>query len=179
MPYEKRIDGVVNWLKLPQEKRPHFITLYFHETDDEGHQFGPNSSECNNAIKLLDGIAGKLIQKLDEIKMKDSVNIIFLSDHGMTEVSKERIINVEKILDGYNCKFQEQSVLMTIEPPKDQIKAVYETLKRMRTITKFIYDTGVFSLNNNPLIPRLVVIPDLGWNVLSSRGIGKTKPRIL
>lgn len=176
MPYEKRIDGVVNWLKLPQEKRPHFITLYFHETDDKGHKFGPNSIECNEAIKLLDGLAGKLFEKLDEIKMKDSVNVIFLSDHGMTEVSKDRIINVEKILEGYNCKFRDESVLMTIEPQKDQINAVYETLKKNENHYKVYLREEVpeyLHFNDNPLIPALVVIPDLGWNVLSNRGMGR------
>ena len=176
LPYENRIDGVINWLKLPQEKRPHFITLYFHETDEMGHHYGPNSNECNDAIKLLDEIAGKLLQKLDEIKMKDSVNVIFVSDHGMTEVSKERVVNVEKILEGYNCKFRDESVLMTIDPPKDKVKTVYEILKKNENHYKVYLREEVpqyFHFNDNPLIPAIVVIPDLGWNVLSNRGAGR------
>lgn len=172
--YEKRIEGVINWLKLPQEKRPHFINLYFHETDDKGHDFGPNSAECNEAIKLLDGLAGKLLQSLEEIKMRDSVNVIFLSDHGMTEVSKDRIINVEKIIEGYNCKFRDESVLMTIEPPKDKLALVYDILKKNENHYKVYLREEVpeyFHFNDNPMIPPIVVIPELGWNVLSSRGM--------
>lgn len=175
-PYEKRVEGVINWLKLPEEKRPHFITLYFHETDDKGHHYGPNSTECNDAIKLLDGIAGKLLHELDEIKMRDSVNVIFVSDHGMTDVSKDRVINIEKILAGYNCKFRDESVLMTIEPQKDQVKTIYEILKKNETHYKVYLREEVpqyFHFNDNPLIPALVVIPDLGWNVLSNRGAGR------
>jgi len=37
--------------------------------------------------------------------MRDSVNIIFVSDHGMTEVSEKRIINVEKIVGSDKAKF--------------------------------------------------------------------------
>ena len=32
-----------------------------------------------------------------------------------------------------------------------------------------------FHFNDNPLIPTLVVIPDLGWNVLSNKGAGRLK----
>ncbi|MEW6653648.1 MAG: ectonucleotide pyrophosphatase/phosphodiesterase [Bacteroidota bacterium] len=175
-PYEERIEGVINWLKLPLEKRPHFITLYFHETDDKGHKFGPNSNECNEAVKLLDELAGKLMQKLDDIKMKDSVNVIFLSDHGMTDVSPERVINVEKILEGYNCKFLDESTLMTIEPPKDKLKEVYNILKKNENHYKVYLRDEVpeyFHFKNNPLIPSIVVIPDNGWNVLTNKGINR------
>ncbi|KAF0151070.1 MAG: phosphodiesterase I [Ignavibacteria bacterium] len=173
-PYIERVEGVINWLKLPQEKRPRFITLYFHETDDKGHKFGPNSKECNEAIKLLDELAGMLMHKLDEIKMKDSVNVIFLSDHGMTEVSPERVINVEKILEGYNCEFLDESSLMTIEPPKDKLKEVYDILKKNENHYKVYFRHQVpehFHFQNNPLIPTIVVIPEIGWNVLTNKGM--------
>ncbi len=29
-PHHKKIDGVINWLQLPQADRPRFITIYFH-----------------------------------------------------------------------------------------------------------------------------------------------------
>jgi len=174
LPYEKRIDGVINWLKLPHEKRPHFITLYFHETDDKGHDFGPNSPECNDAVKLLDGLAGTLMAKLDEIKMKDSVDVIFLSDHGMTEVSTDRIINIEKILEGYKVKYLDESALMTIEPQKEQLKTVYEVLKKNEKHYKVYYRDEVpeyFNFRNNPFIPSIVVIPEIGWSVHTARGM--------
>lgn len=173
-PYDTRIEGVIKWLQLPQEKRPHFITLYFSETDSKGHAFGPNSKEVNEAIKLLDEVAGKIFSKLEEINMKDSVNVIFVSDHGMTEISKERVINVEKILAGYNCKFLDESVLMTIEPPKDKLKEVYDLLKKNENHFKVYYRHEVpeyFHFSNNYLIPSLVLIPDIGWNLLTEKSV--------
>lgn len=172
--HDERINGVINWLKLPVEKRPHFITLYFSDTDDKGHKFGPNSKEVNDAIKLLDEVANKILSKLDEIKMKDSVNVIFVSDHGMTEISKDRAINVEKILEGYNCKFLDESVLMTIEPPKDKLKEVYDSLKKNENHFKVYYREEVpeyFHFSDNYLIPSLVLIPEMGWNLLTNKGM--------
>ncbi|MCX7876683.1 MAG: ectonucleotide pyrophosphatase/phosphodiesterase [Melioribacteraceae bacterium] len=172
--HDERINGVINWLKLPQELRPRFITLYFSDTDDKGHKFGPNSKEVNEAIKLLDNVAKKIFDKLEEINMKDSVNVIFLSDHGMTEISKERVINIEKMLEGYNCKFLDETVLMTIEPPKDKLKEVYELLKKNENHYKVYYRDEVpeyFHFSDNYLIPSLVLIPEIGWNLLSNRGM--------
>lgn len=173
-PHDDRIEGVINWLKLPQEKRPHFITLYFSDTDEKGHRFGPNSNEVNQAIQLLDGVAGKIMNRLKEINMIDSVNVIFVSDHGMTEISKDKIINVEKILEGYNCKFFDESVLMTIEPPKEKLKEVYELLKKNENHFKVYYRSEVpeyFHFSDNYLIPSLVLIPELGWNLLTEKGM--------
>lgn len=176
IPNKIRVEGVFEWLKLPYEDRPHFLTLYFSDTDEKGHKFGPNSNQCNEAIKQLDEIAGLLMQKLDEIKMKDSVDVIFLSDHGMTEVSSDRIVNVEKILDGYKCKFWDESVLMTIEPPKDKLTEVYELLKKNQKHYKVYLREEVpehFHFNDNPLIPKIVVIPEIGWNVLTNKGLNR------
>lgn len=172
--HDERINGVINWLKLPIDKRPHFITLYFSDADDKGHKYGPNSKEINDAIKLLDDVAGRIFSRLDDINMKDSVNVIFVSDHGMTEISKDRIINVGKILEGYNCKFFDESVLMTIEPPKEKLKEVYELLKKSENHFKVYYRHEVpeyFHFNSNYLIPSLVLIPEIGWNLLTEKGI--------
>lgn len=34
---------MIDWLTLPEEKRPDIVTLYFDEPDHAGHQKGPES----------------------------------------------------------------------------------------------------------------------------------------
>jgi predicted AlkP superfamily pyrophosphatase or phosphodiesterase len=122
----------------------------------------------------LDGVAGKIMNRLKEINMIDSVNVIFVSDHGMTEISKDKIINVEKILEGYNCKFYDESVLMTIEPPKEKLKEVYELLKKNENHFKVYYRSEVpeyFHFSDNYLVPSLVLIPEMGWSLLTEKGM--------
>ena len=99
-PYEERIAGVLRWLQLPPAERPHFITLYFHETDTQGHNFGPDAPETNQAIQRLDSMLGLLIEGLEKIGMRAQTNLIVVSDHGMTAVNTEKIVNIEKILEG-------------------------------------------------------------------------------
>lgn len=171
-PYEKRVEDVIDWLKLPVEKRPHFITVYFHETDTQAHKFGPDSPETNQAIKTLDNIAGLLFQKLDEIKMRDSVNVIFVSDHGMTEVSQERTINIEKIAGSPDCKFFDGGPIMFVEPKKEKVNEVFSILKKNENHYKVYLRNEVpeyFHFNDHPFISQIVVVADLGWTVLSNK----------
>ena len=127
LPYEKRIEGVLDWLKLPMEKRPHFITLYFHETDSKGHEYGPNSVEINQAIQLLDSQLGALLTGLEKINLKDSVNIIIVSDHGMTEISDDKVINIDKLLEGKKYELRETGPVMMVNPLQE---GIYEILKQ-------------------------------------------------
>jgi predicted AlkP superfamily pyrophosphatase or phosphodiesterase len=83
-PDGKRVEQVLAWLHLPAEKRPHFITLYFSDTDTAGHRYGPDSSQVGEAVHELDGEIGKLMDGIKESKLP--VDLIVLADHGMAKV---------------------------------------------------------------------------------------------
>jgi predicted AlkP superfamily pyrophosphatase or phosphodiesterase len=171
-PYEKRVEGVVNWLKLPIEKRPHFITLYFDDTDSQGHDFGTESPEVNNAIKRLDGMIGLLFKLLDEIKLKDSVNVIIVSDHGMTNTHKEKTINIEKLLQNQNCKYFDSGPFMTLNAPKENFDEVYRILKNSENHFKVYKKNEMpeyFHYNKHPFIGEFILIADIGWSLVSNR----------
>ncbi len=163
--YGKRIDGVIDWLKLPYNERPHFLTMYFHETDSKGHRFGTTGIEINNAIHLLDSLVGDLYKRLKDINMADSVDIILLSDHGMTNLDKERKINIESLLD-IKCKIIGFGPVMMIEPPKQKVEEVYLELKKSANHFRVFKKNEVpeyLHFSKNPLISSIVVVADLGW----------------
>jgi alkaline phosphatase D len=81
VPDEERIDQVVDWLKLPEPKRPHFITLYFGEVDHAGHKFGPDAVETRAAVRHLDSVIGTLRAHLGKLHLP--VDLVVVSDHGM------------------------------------------------------------------------------------------------
>jgi len=83
-PNRKRVEQVLAWLHLPPEQRPHMITLYFSDTDTAGHRYGPDSPELTEAVHVLDGEIGKLMEGIKESKLP--VDLIVLADHGMAEV---------------------------------------------------------------------------------------------
>lgn len=170
-PYDERINGIINWLQLPYADRPHFITGYFHETDAAGHNYGPNSARTDTAIKVLDNIVGLLFRKLDEIKMKDSVNVIILSDHGMTEVSKDRMIFADKILAGIECRFQDDGPLMQITPGDGEIDKAFNLLKANENHYKVYLKKDLpefYHYNEHPFIGPIILVADLGWSLVTT-----------
>src|SRR5271156_2064002 len=83
-PNSKRVEQVLAWLHLPPEQRPHFITAYFSDADDAGHQYGPDSSQVADAVHELDREIGKLVAGIKESKLP--VDLIVVADHGMAKV---------------------------------------------------------------------------------------------
>ena len=81
VPDDERVEQVVAWLKLPPEKRPHFITLYFEEVDHAGHEYGPDAPETRAAVRHVDGEIGTLRAKLGKLHLP--IDLVVVSDHGM------------------------------------------------------------------------------------------------
>lgn len=178
VPYRKRVDEVINWMKLPFDKRPHFITSYFEATDVYGHKYGPDSHEINFAIAQLDSILGYYFKKLKEINLLDSTNIIVVSDHGMTNVSTKKVINIENMLDGYKYKQNEDGPFMMIEPGAGQIDKIYNKLKRNENHYKVYKREDVpayFHFSDNPLISKIVIIAENGWSLETNKSFEKMK----
>ena len=131
---EEKINKVVNWLKLPEDVRPHFISLYFPEVDAAGHHYGPESEETKNAVKLVDAAIGNLVEKVNELGLKN-VNFIFVSDHGMIKVDKENPLSIPEILldkDRFDI-FNSQTLLRVVVKNPNEIKTVYHQLKASKT----------------------------------------------
>lgn len=171
-PYQQKVKGVIDWLKLPFDKRPHFITLYFHETDTYAHDYGTDSPELNNAIKFLDEFTGYLFNQLSEIKMIDSVNVIIVSDHGMTDISKEKSINIEKMLEQFNCKYEDDGPIMFIEPLANNREEVYQFLKKNENHYKVYLKEEMpeyFHFSKNPFIYSIILVADLGWSLITNK----------
>jgi alkaline phosphatase D len=81
VPFHKRTDQVIEWLKLPEDKRPQFVSLYFSSPDYESHAFGPFARETRAKVLELDSLLGSFMRQLDELRL--SVDVILVSDHGM------------------------------------------------------------------------------------------------
>jgi len=166
--YLERVDTVAYWLQLPPAERPHFITLYFHDTDKYGHRYGPNSPEVNVSIARLDSLIGELYMRLDNMGMIDSVNVIVTSDHGMTEVSNDRVINIAGILSEHDCKLWGGGTMMSIECDEDVREQVYQTLLNNRNHYRVFLKENIPSLyhySKHPFIPDLMIFSDMGWSL--------------
>jgi predicted AlkP superfamily pyrophosphatase or phosphodiesterase len=99
LPNATRVDGVLEWLRLPEGKRPRMITLYFSDVDGAGHRFGPLAPETRNAVLSVDHALGRLLDGIDALPIADRVNVVLVSDHGMTETSADNVLVLERLVD--------------------------------------------------------------------------------
>ena len=101
-PNAARVKGVLDWLKLPAERRPHVITVYFSEVDDASHVGPLAHRRVEDAARSLDRTLGQLIDGIDALPIKDQVYVLVTSDHGMTNTTRRQTIPIESLvsLDG-------------------------------------------------------------------------------
>lgn len=90
--FKSRIDSVMKWMSLPYGDRPHLSLLYFDEPDGVGHRYGPLSHQTDSTVRALDSLMEYLFKQLTSLEIKDSVNLIITSDHGMAEISTQKQI---------------------------------------------------------------------------------------
>lgn len=175
-PYHERVEGVLNWLQLPFDKRPHFITLYFDATDTSGHNYGPNSIQINQSIALEDSMLGLLINGLKKINLLDSTNIIVISDHGMAQLSSERVINIDKLLTGFKFKTADKGTMMFIYPDEKDKQSVYKKLKDSEKNYRVFWRDEIpayLHFNKNHLIAEVVIIADNGYSLFDGKDVEK------
>ncbi|MDP6936895.1 MAG: ectonucleotide pyrophosphatase/phosphodiesterase [Candidatus Marinimicrobia bacterium] len=97
IPFKTRVDSVTTWFSLPEDRRPRLIMLYFSEPDHTGHVFGVDSLKIKTQVESMDSLLGYVLTEMKDLDISPNLNIIITSDHGMTNVSKDRLV----ILDNY------------------------------------------------------------------------------
>lgn len=89
IPGNDRVDQVIEWLSLPEDQRPHMITLYFEDVDSSTHRYGPGSDQSVAAIRQTDDYLGRLLAGVADLPVADHVYIIVVSDHGQSAIKQD------------------------------------------------------------------------------------------
>ncbi|CAN4084984.1 unnamed protein product [Withania somnifera] len=137
VPFEERVDTVLNYFDLPNDEIPSFMTLYFEDPDHQGHKVGPDDPQITVAIARVDGMIGKLIKGLEDRGVFEDVNIIMVGDHGMVGTCDKKLIFLEDLAPWIEIPtdwIQSYSPLLSIRPPtnysaKDVVTKMNEGLK--------------------------------------------------
>lgn len=102
--FEQRIDTVLTWLQKPEPERPRLIMLYFEEPDGSGHHNGPCSLPTGAVVQHMDSLVGVLRKKIEALPFGGDINLIVTSDHGMTDISPERVVNINDYVKPEWCE---------------------------------------------------------------------------
>ena len=98
-PHNERVDKVLEWLALPEGERPRLLTLYFSDVDSAGHRYGPETPEVGNALKKVDDSLADLRAGIEALGLTDRVNLVVVSDHGMTKIDPEFMVYLDDYID--------------------------------------------------------------------------------
>ncbi|MDP1960671.1 MAG: ectonucleotide pyrophosphatase/phosphodiesterase, partial [Reyranella sp.] len=92
-----RVDRLLGQIDLPAAERPVFMTLYLEAVDSQGHWTSPDGEGLHRALAEVDAAVARLVAGLKARGLYDKVNLVFVADHGMAEVSPERVLFVEDL----------------------------------------------------------------------------------
>lgn len=172
-PFELRIDTVAYWLSLPVEKRPGLILLYFHEPDHIGHVFGPDSDSIVKTVEYLDGLVGTLCQKINALDIKEHINLIVLSDHGMGYVHPDSLVILEnyidttwfEVIEGWNPNF-------TFKVKEGYYDLAYSALSEIPNVQVWKHGEVPEALHygNNQRTLDFILVADNGYAVMPFAG---------
>ncbi|MEZ5197705.1 MAG: ectonucleotide pyrophosphatase/phosphodiesterase [Bacteroidales bacterium] len=165
-PYVQRIDSVISWLEKPEALRPHLILWYFDEPDHTGHKSGPDSKELKSKIEELDSLIGYFLKCVDELLIKDEINIIVTSDHGMASISDDRKIALqEQITMDWVEEMQGYNPNYNIKVKEGYIDSVCNELLLVEHIS-FWKSTNIparLHYGSNDRTLDIVVVADSNW----------------
>jgi predicted AlkP superfamily pyrophosphatase or phosphodiesterase len=111
-----RVDQALEWLDLPIDSRPAFMSLYFPDVDGVGHEKGVRSPEITAALRLVDSALERLVSGLESRSALGKVNLMIVSDHGMSDTSPSRVIYLDDYIDVSKVKIVENGPLLMIYP---------------------------------------------------------------
>jgi len=168
IPFETRMDSVLSWLDLPNDRRPDLITWYMEEPDHVGHNFGPFSPETEKVIIYLDSLVGVFYDRVKAHPVGERINVIVTSDHGMGEIHGDMYVDADEDIPvewishilGYNP-------VILVEPEPEYTDSVYRILKNKAHINVWKKSEVPEHLHygTNERISSLVVVADSGWSV--------------
>ncbi|XP_042225607.1 bis(5'-adenosyl)-triphosphatase enpp4-like isoform X3 [Homarus americanus] len=173
-PYHERaalkesIDTSIQW--FTNEQTPaNLIFLYHEEPDHLGHIYGPNSSQVLKELKKIDEDIGYLYHMLQLHGLKDTVDVIILSDHGMSAVKEENIIDLNAIVDHDLYNTSGNSPMLQVWTTPENFKVVYSHLmKRIKTEKYMVYLNSDDKLKswhftNNTRISEITLLAEEGY----------------
>jgi predicted AlkP superfamily pyrophosphatase or phosphodiesterase len=180
LPNSARVDTVLSWLDLPVGERPTFLTLYFSDVDNAGHNFSPDSINTKNAVLEVDKQIARLITGLKARRIFNKVNLIIVSDHGMAAVNFNNAVILDEIFDtGLTDKILWSNEIISIFPKAGKEDEIYETLKSKLPRQAKVYRKSEmparFHYSNSPRIAPLLVLPEEGWIVVNRQDYEKMK----
>jgi predicted AlkP superfamily pyrophosphatase or phosphodiesterase len=170
LPHAERVRRILEWLKLPEGKRPSFLTLYYSDVDGAGHDAGPDSPAVRDAALRVDRSIGELVAGVNAVGLADRVHYVIVSDHGMAALSTDRVIVLDDYIDPNTADVIDWSPVLGLAPNDGDVEALYAALKDKHPALHVYRNREIpaeYALAGHPRVPPIVGIADEGWTITS------------
>src|SRR5262249_12198132 len=173
-PYDKtvtttaRVEQALAWLALPEPERPAFVSLYFDEVDSASHDSGIGSPEFMAAARHLDAALGQFVDGVSRLGLAERSTIVLVSDHGMTQLSGDRVIVLDDYVDPTTLDIFETGGFLALAPKNGDVDALFTRLHaRHPALAVYRRDEVPARLHyrQSARIAPIIAIPWDGWYV--------------
>lgn len=167
--HDARVRQVLDWLRLPSDSIPGFITLYFSAVDHASHRFGVEAPQVDSAIVRVDSAITALWQAIQHSGLSRRVNLVIVSDHGMSNTSRERVVRLDDWLNPETYYVVDWNPVALIRPLPGHEDEVYTRLKRAPHLA--VYRKAEvpqrWHFRDHHRITPIVAVAEEGWSITS------------
>jgi len=176
---KSRIDSVKKWLSMPLNERPQLIMWYYHEPDGIGHSFGPEGKETLKLVEELDAYLADFFKEMRKLPNYNDISFIITSDHGMKQLSPDKVFFLDKIIDTADLEIADGSnPIYNLKVKEGKLDKVYKQLSN--------YDKNLIAWKHNE-VPHefhygtnirthdITVVSDSGYSIYWSWNEGNSK----
>jgi predicted AlkP superfamily pyrophosphatase or phosphodiesterase len=119
------------------------------------------------AVEEVDKQLQNLLQGLKSRQLDTKVNVMVVSDHGMTSLSRDKVIFLDDYINMDDILIVDNSAVIAIRPKQGKEDDVYQQLKDAHPHLQ-VYRKGEvpekYHYNNYKFIQPIVGVLDLGWS---------------
>jgi predicted AlkP superfamily pyrophosphatase or phosphodiesterase len=173
---EDRVARVLEWLALPEERRPHFVTLYFEHVDEATHRYGVGSPQSLVAISNVEGWLQQLRDGIAALPVAGRVYLLIVSDHGQAgyrRTDSTFVIDEATRLDDVRAiDHGAVTFLYFDEPNVVRANVICELINETWRHGQAVVPGGApaaWMLRDDALLPDVIAQADPGYSVMSSR----------
>jgi predicted AlkP superfamily pyrophosphatase or phosphodiesterase len=172
VPNPTRVQQVLDWLTLA-ESTPTFVTLYMSDIDGVGHDSGPANPAVAAAILRVDSAMGLLLDGIDRRGLADRVNVIVVSDHGMSKTSPDSVMALDDYIQlDLLAHTSGGNPVFGLWPKPGMEDSVYAALRGKHPHVQVWRTHEIpirFHYRAHRRIPPILALADAGWSITTRR----------
>lgn len=179
VPNATRVQAVLDWLSMPPKTGPVFVSTYFSDVDDAGHAYGPDAPQTDSAIARVDAAVGALVDGITARGLSDRVDIVVVSDHGMTALAAERVLYLDDYIDLARVNVVDMSPVTALVAAAGYEDEAYRRLKSANPHLQVFRKGEVprrFHFDSSARITPLIALADEGWTITTHDAMRRNGP---